>query len=199
MAKTPVADILLVDGDVFENHVFRAPGAPTLQQLRERPTKAEYFQAIYSPRHKTIRGRADVPGRRQPRDSGRDDIRFLASDDPLSKAPIIAWLEERGLPFIDVGMGIEEVDGRLTGLLRATTSPPNWRDHAHANGRLPAADLHEDDYGRNIQTADLNALNAQLAIVRWKRHLGCFADLTRQGFSTYSVATNAIANEDQQP
>ncbi|NED06398.1 ThiF family adenylyltransferase, partial [Streptomyces sp. SID6648] len=43
VAKTEVDSILLIDGDTFDNHnAFRAPGAPTLKTLRERPTKASY-------------------------------------------------------------------------------------------------------------------------------------------------------------
>ena len=37
----------------------------------------------------------------------------------------------------------------------------------------------EDDYSSNIQVADLNALNAILAIIRWKRYLGFYATHTR--------------------
>lgn len=91
-------------------------------------------------------------------------------------------------------MGVEEVDGHLTGLLRVTTSTPGHRDHVHHKDRIPQGQG-GDDYGRNIQIADLNALNAQLAVIRWKRQLGFYAgDL--EGFSTYSIYTNEIANED---
>ena len=42
---------------------------------------------------------------------------------------------------------------------------------------------------------DYNALNAMLAIGRWKRHLGFYADGTNEKFSTYSMFTNHITNE----
>lgn len=93
-------------------------------------------------------------------------------------------------------MGIEEVDGKLTGLLRVTTSLPGHSKHVQMNNRIPGPAPERDDYARNIQIADLNALNAQLAIIRWKRYLGLYADLTNEGFSAYSVATNEVANED---
>ncbi len=53
-----------------------------------------------------------------------------------------------------------------------------------------------DDYSRNFQTADLNALNGMLAVIRWKRHLNVYADATGEGLCTYSVNTNEIVNED---
>ena len=94
-------------------------------------------------------------------------------------------------------MGIEEIDGRLGGLLRVTTSLPGRREQARQ--RIPVPAPERDDYGRNIQTADLNALNALIAVIRWKRHLGIYPDLTSEGFITYSLTVNEIANEDLLP
>ena len=122
---------------------------------------------------------------------------FLASDDAAGKPVIMDWLEVRDMPFIDVGMGIEETDDRLGGLLRVTTSLPGRREQARQ--RIPVPAPERDDYGRNIQTADLNALNALLAVIRWKRHLGIYPDLTSETFATYSLAVNEIANEDLLP
>ncbi|WP_214417248.1 NUDIX domain-containing protein [Sphaerisporangium fuscum] len=87
---------------------------------------------------------------------------FLASHDALSKATIMEWLEAHDVPFIDVGMGVEEIDGRLTGLLRVSTSLPGRRGQARR--RIPPPAPEHDDYGRNIQTSDLNALDALLAV-----------------------------------
>lgn len=119
---------------------------------------------------------------------------FLASDDATGKPAIMDWLEARDVPFIDVGMGIEETDGRLGGLLRITTSMPGRREQARKRIPVPAPEL--DDYGRNIQTADVNALNAQLAVIRWKRQLGIYPNIVKEGFTTYSVTANEIANGD---
>lgn len=90
---------------------------------------------------------------------------FLASDDAATKPAIMDWLETHDVPFIDVGMGIEEIDGHLSGLLRVTTSLLGRRDTARR--RIPRPAPERDAYGSNIQTADLNALNAILAVVRW--------------------------------
>jgi ThiF family len=195
IAKTAVSTILLVDGDTFDNHnAFRAPGAPTLETLRNRPNKAAYFASIYSNMHRA------VTAVEQFLDEDNLDVLdgatfvFLASGDGVTKPVITAWLEAHDVPFIDVGMGIEETDGRLAGLLRVTTSLPTHREQAR--GRIPTPSAELDDYSRNIQTADLNALNAMLAVIRWKRHLGIYADATCEGFATFSVITNEILNED---
>lgn len=197
LAKTEVDTILLIDGDSFDNHnAFRAPGAPTLETLRSRPNKAAYFASVYSKMH------CGVTASEQYLDEDNLEILsgatfvFLASDDAAGKPAIIDWLEEHDVPFIDVGMGVEETDGRLSGLLRVTTSLPGCREQARK--RIPTPAPERDDYGRNIQTADLNALNAILAVVRWKRHVGVYADATEETFATYSVITNEIANEGLQ-
>ena len=49
VAKTPVREIHLFDGDDFLQHnAFRAPGAPTIEELRDRAKKVDYFRSIYS-------------------------------------------------------------------------------------------------------------------------------------------------------
>lgn len=195
IAKTEVDTILLIDGDTFDNHnAFRAPGAPALGTLRNRPNKAAYFASVYSNMHRGI------TACEQYLDEGNLDILsgatfvFLASDDAAGKPAIMDWLETRDVSFIDVGMGVEETDGRLGGLLRVTTSLPGRREQARQ--RIPVPAPERDDYGRNIQTADLNALNAILAVIRWKRHLGIYADVTGEGSITYSLTANEIASQD---
>lgn len=49
-------------------------------------------------------------------------------------------------------------------------------------------------YAQNIQTAELNALNAVLAITRWKRARGFYTDLEHEVSSTYIIDGNAITN-----
>lgn len=199
MAKTEIDALTLVDGDSFDNHnAFRAPGAPDIETLRARPNKAEYFAGIYSRMHRHVTAVPEfVDADNADRVLAGATFVFLASDDAVSKKPMVDWLEEHGVPFIDVGMGIEEVDGHLTGLLRVTTSIPGRREHARGRGFIPSAAPVLDDYGRNIQTADLNCLNGMLAVIRFKRHLGYYADLTDEVFSTYALSINEIANEER--
>ena len=86
-----------------------------------------------------------------------------------AKRLIVHKLEEIGAAFVDVGMGLELDDGSLGGILRVTASTPDRRDHVH-QGRIPFAGGGKDDiYASNIQVADLNALNAVLAVVKWKK------------------------------
>ncbi|MDX3803061.1 ThiF family adenylyltransferase [Streptomyces sp. AK04-3B] len=195
VSKTEVDSILVVDGDTFDNHnAFRAPGAATLDTLRDRPNKAAYFAAVYSNMHRGITACEEYLDEDNLEILQGATFVFLASDDAAAKPVIMDWLEARDVPFIDVGLGIDETDGRLGGLLRVTTSLPGRREQARR--RIPIPALERDDYGRNIQTADLNGLNAMFAVIRWKRYVGTYADATGEGFATYSLITNEISNED---
>jgi hypothetical protein len=44
--------------------------------------------------------------------------------------------------------------------------------------------------------ADLNALNAALAVIRWKKLFGFYSDLEEEHHSVYVIDGNSIANED---
>ena len=84
---------------------------------------------------------------------------------------IVTKLEEYGMPFIDVGMGLYVKDDTVGGILRVTTSKPDNRDAARARLSFAESDG-VDEYDKNIQIADLNALKATLAVLRWKKMPG---------------------------
>ena len=54
----------------------------------------------------------------------------------------------------------------------------------------------DDEYDRNIQIADLNALNAMLAVIRWKKLFGFYADTGHEHSSAMIVERNKIINDD---
>ena len=89
----------------------------------------------------------------------------------MKKKAIIQKLESLSISFIDVGMGLELVNGSLGGILRVTTSTKDKREHVHS-GRISFAGGEKDIYASNIQVADLNALNAALAVIKWKKLKG---------------------------
>lgn len=195
VAKTPVSRIMLVDGDVFDNHnAFRAPSAPSLERLRDRPRKVDYFADLYGNMHTGISTECVYVD--ETNLSLLDDATFVFQcvDDAEVKHIVADHLLERHIAFVDVGMGIEEIDGRLSGLLRVLFAGTD-ADRCQVKARIPVPAEERDDYGRNIQVADLNALNALLAVGRWKRHLGLYADVADEGFATYSLFTNEISNE----
>ena len=100
-----------------------------------------------------------------------------------------------GKQFIDVGMGIQLVDDKLLGVLTVTTSTPEKRDHLR--GRVASSDGEaENEYSRNVQIADLNALNATFAVIEWKKLMGCCHDTGGENFCAYTLANNRTASGD---
>lgn len=196
IAKTPVREIHLFDADVFYQHnAFRAPGAPSLEELEEKKSKPAYFEEIYSKMRHGVFAHEVFIGPDNA-DQLRDlDFVFLCLDRGSSKRVIVAKLEELGIPFIDVGMGVYIEDGSLGGILRLTTSTPETRGQARM--RIPFSDGGVDEYNSNIQIADLNALNAALAVIKWKKLLGFYCDLDREHHATYTIDGNTVDNEDR--
>jgi hypothetical protein len=192
VAKTWVDRIVVIDGDTLENHnAFRAPGAVSLASLQARPNKAEYFAEEYSRMHTGITAHAEylTPDNLHHLDGAT--FVFLAAADAAERPGIMAWLRDRDVPFIDVGMGLSQVDAGLTGLVKVTAYLPGRHGGLPS---MPAAPPRDDDYGTNIQVADLNALNAQLAIIRWKRHLGYYASESMSGETVFKLYCNEIRN-----
>jgi len=198
IAKTPVKEIHLFDGDKFFSHnAFRSPGAPSVEELNKAQNKVNYFSDIYSRMRKNI-----IPHENYINASNVDqllsmDFIFMSIDKADIKKLIIEKLDQAKLPFIDVGMGIEVVDESLIGILRVTTSTDVKREHVRDNGRIPLSDGANDEYSQNIQIADLNALNATLAVIKWKKICGFYQDLENEHHSTYSINVNQLLSDDQ--
>lgn len=200
VAKTPVREIHLYDSDAFFQHnAFRSPGAASVADLERRLSKVEYLRERYSVLHRGV-----VAHEVRVDETNVGELRglsfvFICIDSGPSRQMLVAHLEAMGVPFADVGMGIFRAgDGdTLGGVLRVTASTPQIARHTTRPGRFPFG---EDDglneYATNIQVADLNALNAVLAVVRWKRWAGFYLDLEREHHATYTLDGNSLANED---
>lgn len=196
VAKTPVREVRLFDSDYFLTHnAFRAPGAPSLEQLRDAPKKVDYLKSNYSRMHRNIVAH-DVA-------LGADNLylldgvtfAFLSLDAGNAKPLIVEKLEAIGAVFVDVGMGLELDEGSLGGILRVTASTPEKRDHVSQRISFIGGGA-EDIYASNIQVADLNALNAVLAVVKWKKIRGFYRDLECEHHCTYTTDGNMLINGD---
>jgi hypothetical protein len=198
VAKTPVKEIHLFDGDRFLQHnAFRAPGAASIEDLQALNYKVDYYVARYSPMRRGI-----VPHPYYITDAtlgeleGMDFV-FAAAEGGTTKRLIVEKLEANGIPFVDVGMGVYHAGDSLAGVLAVTTSTPALPTQGRDAKRIDFADTHEaDDYDLNIQIAELNALNAALAVIRWKKHFGFYGDLEGEHYSAYTIDGNHLLNED---
>jgi molybdopterin/thiamine biosynthesis adenylyltransferase len=198
-AKTPVREIHLFDDDIFMQHnAFRAPGAPSGQELEERLSKVAFHARTYS---KMRQGIVPHPTAMTPAVldllAGLDFV-FLCMEGN-GKRPVVEWLEAAGIPFIDVGMGLTVRGDTLRGQLRTTTSTPAKRDHVHEKRRIAFSTAEEvNEYDKNIQVVELNALNAALAVIKFKKLFGFYDDDGHEHFSVFVVSGSETINEDME-
>ena len=196
VAKTPVKNIHLFDGDKLGQHnAFRSPGGPSIELLATAPMKAAYYKDLYSAMRHNIFDHGYVDDETVDLLKAMDFV-FIAVDKGRSRRFVSEKLEKFGVPFIDVGMGVLEVDGALVGQVRVTLSTDESRDRVRST--LPLEDNNGvNEYAQNIQIADLNALNATLAVIKWKKCLGFYADIENEHSSLYQIDGNFLVNSKQ--
>ena len=197
VAKTWVREIHLYDDDRFLQHnAFRAPGAPGVEEIEGGPSKVEFHAARYAKLRKGVIGH---PVRID--EINIDKLRtyqtiFLCIDGHRIKKAILETCEKAGGVCIDTGMGIYREGDKLGGIVRTTTSEPAQRDHIQEKNRIDMAGGGVGEYERNMQMAELNALNAALAVIKWKKIRGIYQDQIREGDSGYILDGNKIINRD---
>ncbi|MBL8824603.1 MAG: ThiF family adenylyltransferase [Planctomycetia bacterium] len=197
VAKTPAAEIHLFDRDVFLNHnAFRCPGAASLDDLNKKPQKVNYLDAIYSRMHRKIMAHdCFIDDTTVEQLKGMDFV-FVCIDKGTGKRLIVERLEEWGIPFVDVGMGIQlGEDNTLGGIVTATTSTPAKRDHFRVRVQFSDGEA-ANEYSQNVQIAELNAMNAALAVIKWKKFCGYYDDVTREHYCAYTIRSNQLISED---
>lgn len=192
VAKTPVATIHLFDDDTFEQHnAFRAPGAVALDDLIVRRAKVDHFAGIYSRLHRGIVPHAERMGHGYLHVLDAMDFVFLCIDEVGPKRAICDRLARAGISFVDTGIGLDVAPDGVFGLVRTTTSTTENRQKALEcipGGRGGGDDL----YRTNVQTAELNALNAALAVLSWKRLVGFYREGEPQYQSVLDVESGRL-------
>lgn len=198
VAKTNVKEIHLFDGDDFKRHnAFRAPGAASLEQLQLNPKKVDYFFSIYSAMRTGIvchSYRLDESNLEELIDF---DFVFVSVDDGISRGLICNHLKDKGIPFIDVGMGLKKDNGMMviSGQCRATLCSPAKNDHMSTY--VDTHDNREDAlYASNIQVADMNALNATLAVMLWKQYFGFYADTEKSHNLSFAIGFQSLVRSE---
>ena len=193
VAKTPTPAIHLFDGDTLGQHnAFRAPGAVPIRTLRSGPAKAAYYKDLYSAMHRNIHAHGNLTESNAHLLSDMD-FAFVAVGDGHARALAIRTLETHDISFIVVGMGVNQSQSGLSGQLTIATSTKHNRDDVRKSVSTISRE-EEDEYSRNIQIADLNSLNATLAVIKWKKLRGFYADFVDEHFATYALDGNKLIN-----
>lgn len=175
MVKTPVHEIRSFDLDPFYVHnAFRSPG---------RTEEAEFGNpkaAVYQARYEKFRhGLSMVPKFIDSQSSSQLDgvtFAFVCVDKGSARAGIFDVLIAKKIPFIDVGMGLNRSRGALNGLLRVTYFSATDAQAVRDKQLVDLSDRPDDVYHANIQIGELNALNACLAVVRFKQLRGFYLE-----------------------
>lgn len=194
VSKTPVAEIHLYDGDTFLSHnAFRSPGAASMDELRAQTTKVAYFKSEYSKMHKYVFDHPYFLDESNVGELASMDFVFICIDKAEPKKTIIPYLVNHKIPFIDTGLGVELIDGKLRGGVRSTTFTDG--DPAYLKKWISFADNPNDEYAQNIQIAELNSLNASMAVIKWKKLIGFYHDLEKELNGSYDIDVNTIIND----
>ena len=196
VAKTPVDEIHLYDGKRFlDYNAYRAPGAYGLTDLEGGPFKTE----IHASRYRSMRRRV-IPHSTNISQENLEDLEgfstvFLCMDGHRIKKQILQTILASNTLVIDAGMGLYRVDttGPVAGIVRTTMCDPERRDHAEVCIPLDSVD-DDTEYDRNIQIVELNALNAALAVIKWKKEIGFYNDLERELNSEYTIDGNRLVS-----
>jgi len=180
VSKVPVKDIHIFDGDWFyNNNAFRSPSAASIDDLIIPKKKVEYYQSIYSKMHKKVISHPYYLTEDKFEELLQFTFIFLSIDKGDIKKKIIEFLELHNIPFIDSGIGVDFKNGALTGLIRNTTGNANNYDHFWNSPYISYQENPDNEY-KNIQTAELNLLNAGFAVIKWKKLYGFYHDLTNE-------------------
>jgi Domain of unknown function (DUF6791)/ThiF family len=175
MVRTPVKEIRGFDGDAYHVHnAFRSPGK--LDEADLDKGKADVCRLRYDNFREGLVLHQKYVDRSSAADLEGVTFVFVCVDKGSARAEIFDLLIGLGVPFIDVGMGLNRKQGALSGTLRATYYAPYNADKMRQMQLAETADDPDDIYQRNVQIAELNALNASLAVVRYKQLRGFYVD-----------------------
>lgn len=175
MVRTPVKEIRGFDGDVFLVHnAFRSPGELTEADLGT--GKAPMYQRRYDNfRHGMSLQQKYIDGTSAAELAGVT-FAFVCVDKGTARKEIFDLLISLGIPFIDVGMGLNRKQDMIAGTVRTTYYAADVAAARRDENLAETDDDPDDIYRRNVQIAELNALNAAIAVLRYKQVMGFYLD-----------------------
>lgn len=175
LAKTPVREIRTFDSDLFYVHnAFRSPGRLQSDELGK--LKSEVYYSRYENFRKGLTSEPKFIDATCSTDLDGVTFAFVCVDKGTSRAGIFDLLISKRIPFIDVGMGLKRKNGSLNGMLRTTYYSAEDGQKVREKGLAELVDSPDDMYRINVQIAELNALNACLAIIRFKQLRGFYLE-----------------------
>jgi hypothetical protein len=194
LVKTSVKEVRGFDADDFHVHnAFRSPGR--LQSSELGTKKAAVYQDRYENFRKGLVLRCRNIDASSAPDLDQVTFAFVCVDKGSARRQIFEVLVANRIPFIDVGMGLNRTRGPINGMLRATYYSVEDAERLRDMGLAELADHPDDEYRVQIQIAELNALNAALAVVKFKQVRGFYFDEESLNSLVIEVGDVKTANE----
>lgn len=195
VAKTPVKEIHLFDGDIFNQHnAFRTPGAARKEIFTQNLAKTSYLKDIYKNMHKGLFEHSEYINNSNKEILRQFDFVFVCIDSGKAKKIIFDELIEGKIPFIDAGIGIRKTENLLSGEIRTSLFDEN--NYEEISSYVDFEEDNDDAYCSNIQIAECNSLNATLSVIRWKKYFGVYADAVNKFQDGYSIEMGEIVHEN---
>lgn len=179
LVKTPVREIRGFDFDDFHVHTaYRSPGKLTNTEAIKELGKNK--ATVYASRYENFREGLSLEPKyidAQSLDSlAGVTFAFVCVDQGKSRAGIFDLLISNKIPFVDVGMGLNRTEGSINGTLKAIYYSVEDAQRLRDLDLAELIDDPADEYRIHIQTAELNALNAALAVIKFKQIRGFYSD-----------------------
>ena len=95
------------------------------------------------------------------------------------------------------GMGLNRKQGALNGMLRTTYYSVEHGQKVREKKLADEAANPDDLYRTNIQTGELNALNACLAVIRFKQLRGFYVEELQSYHLLFGIGDLKIAEESE--
>jgi len=198
LVKTPLKEIRGFDGDEFHVHTaYRSPGRLDPNEFGAK--KAQVYQARYenfrrglvlAPEYITQAGDANLDG---------VTFAFVCVDKGASRAAIFDILISRGIPFIDVGMGLQRQGVPLSGMIRTTYFAPEAAQGVRDLKLAEEGEAPDDLYKTNIQISELNAMNAAVAMILFKQLRGFYARNNTSYHLLFGIDDFKMADANRDP
>lgn len=197
VVRTHLEAIVLYDGDKVHVHtLFRIPGV--LGKVAIGKPKVEALAKHYDAWHAGI---TPVPERITAENVEQlraFDFVFVAVDDGPSRRFVVDWLSTEGIAYVDCGMGLDRSFGNtLNGMVRITGINRAAYERTVDTPYIPTINPKDAEYRNQAQIIELNALNASMAVIRFKQHFGLYERADDAAWYVFETASFEVEAEDQ--
>lgn len=196
ISKTHVERITLFDDDKIHMHtLYRLPSV-LLRSVGK--LKVEVLAATYGEMHAGIDYVCERVSLENIEALLGYDFVFVSVDDAASRGLIAEYLTQQGVSFVDCGMGVVRSAGGLNAMVRVSYPNSSNFEALRASPYLPVIKTKEDEYRKQPQIAEFNAINAALAVIKFKQHFGLYEIIDQHDAILFESCSSEISYFDRE-